>query len=260
MNRIAQTLQQLKTQNKKAVIPYLTPEFPIKGTTVPLILAFEQAGASLIEIGVPFSDPLADGPTIQRSSDVAIKNGVTVKRVLQLVDEARKRTNIPLILMGYINPILNYGMEKFISDARSAGVDGLIIPDLPPEESEEFRSHSKKYGISNVFLIAPTSPDERIRYVDTLSTDFIYCVSVTGVTGARNSFGGGFEEYLARVKKNTSKPFVVGFGIKSQEQVQNVTKYADGIVVASALIDSIGKKDNIEEIASTAKNFLLSLV
>jgi len=260
MNRITQALQHLKSQNKKAIVPYITPEFPIIGTTVPLILALEQAGASFIEIGVPFSDPLADGPTIQHSSDIAIKNGVTVKKVLELVKEARTKTSIPLILMGYVNPILNYGMEKFINDAKSAGADGLIIPDLPPEESENFRALSKKYKISNIFLIAPTSPDERIRYIDELSTDFTYCVSVTGVTGARDSFGENFDDYLIRVRKNTLKPFVVGFGIKSKEQVQNVTKHADGIVVASALINSIAEKKSIEETVSTAKNFLLSLV
>lgn len=260
MNRIAQTLQQLKAQSKKAIVPYLTPEFPIKGTTVPLILALEQAGASFIEIGVPFSDPLADGPTIQHSSDVAIKNGVTAKRVLELVKEARTKTTIPLILMGYINPILNYGMEKFISDVRSAGVDGLIIPDLPPEESDEFRSHSKKYEISNVFLIAPTSSDERIRFIDEASTDFTYCVSVTGVTGARNSFSSNLDSFLMRVQKNTTKPFVVGFGIKSKEQIQNITEHADGVVVGSALIHSIAGKNTVEDVAATAKSFLLSLV
>ncbi|MBI2428491.1 MAG: tryptophan synthase subunit alpha, partial [Ignavibacteriales bacterium] len=155
MNRISFVFQKLHSENKKAIVPYITPEFPVRGTTVPLILALESAGASMIEIGVPFSDPLADGPTIQHSSDVAIKNGVNVTRVFGLVKEARAKTEIPLILMGYVNPILNYGMERFFSDAKNAGVDGMIIPDLPPEESEEYRTLSKKYGISTVFLIAP---------------------------------------------------------------------------------------------------------
>lgn len=260
MNRITQTLQQLQSENKKALIPYITPEFPVRGTTIPLILALEQAGASFIELGVPFSDPLADGPTIQHSSNVAIKNGVTVKKVLELVKELRNKTSIPLILMGYINPILHYGIEKFIRDAKFAGADGLIIPDLPPEESETFRAISKQYEISNIFLIAPTSSDERIRFISELSTDFIYCVSVTGVTGTRNSFGGSFNDFLVRVKKNSTKPFVVGFGIKSKEQVLNITKHADGIVIGSALLQSIANKTSVEDSVTTAKNFLMSLM
>jgi tryptophan synthase alpha chain len=259
MNRISQTFQQLRSQNKKAIVPYITPEFPVKGTTVPLILALESAGAPLIEIGIPFSDPLADGPTIQHSSDVAINNGVTVSKVFELVKDARQRTEIPLLLMGYVNSLLHYGMEKFLDDARAAGVDGLIIPDLPPEESEEFRMLSKKYGISNVFLIAPTSPDERMRFIDDVSTDFTYCVSVTGVTGARNSFGGEINQFLQRVKNNTKKPFVVGFGIKSKEQVAEISRHADGVVIGSALLQSMEGKKSVEEAVSTAKQFFSSL-
>ncbi len=259
MNRISLTFQHYKSQNKTVIVPYITPEFPIKGTTVPLILALEQSGAAMIEIGIPFSDPLADGPTIQHSSEVAIKNGATVKRVLELVKEARTQTNIPLILMGYINPILNYGFENFFADAKSAGADGLIIPDMPPEESEEFRSRCRNNGLSNIFLIAPTSSEERIRYIDELSTDFTYCVSVTGVTGARSSFSENFEGFLTRVKKNTKKPFVVGFGIKSKEQIKQISAFADGVVVGSALIQSIRDETNIESVVKKGTEFLLSL-
>ncbi len=259
MNRISQVFQKLQTHNKKAIVPYITPEFPVQGTTVPLILALESSGASMIELGVPFSDPLADGPTIQHSSDVAIRNGVNVQKVFELVKEARKKTEIPLILMGYVNPLLNYGMERFFSDANNAGVDGMIIPDLPPEESDDYRMLAKKFGISTVFLIAPTSSDERIRFIDGLSPDFTYCVSVTGVTGARSSFSDGIEQFISRVKKNTKKPFVVGFGIKNKEQVREISQLSDGVVVGSALLQEIAEKTSIEEAVSAAKKFILSL-
>lgn len=260
MNRISQTFQQLHLQNKKALIPYITPEFPVQGTTVPLLRALESAGASLIEIGIPFSDPLADGPTIQHSSEVAIKNGVTVPKVFELVKEARKKTDIPFILMGYVNSLLHYGMEKFLSDANQAGVDGLIIPDLLPDESEEYRILSKKYSISNVFLIAPTTPVERIRFIDEVSTDFTYCVSVTGVTGARNSLDDELGPFLSRVQKNTTKPFVVGFGIKSKDQVSAICKIANGAVIGSALLQSMEGKKNVDEAVLSATTFFTSLV
>lgn len=242
------------------MVPYITPEFPVRGTTVPLILALESAGASMIEIGVPFSDPLADGPTIQHASDVAIKNGVTVAKVFEIVKEARRKTEIPLILMGYVNPILNYEMGKFFSDAKQAGVDGMIIPDLPPEESEQYRMLSKQSGISTVFLIAPTSSDERIRAIDELSTDFTYCVSVTGVTGARSSFGSGIDQFISRVRTNTKKPFVVGFGIKSKQQVVDMSRHSDGVVVGSALLQEIAGKHSIDDAVLAAKKFISLLV
>ncbi len=189
MNRILTVFQQLQSHKKKALIPYITPEFPVKGTTAPLILGLEKAGASLIEVGIPFSDPIADGVTIQHSSHIAIQNGATIGRVLESVNDARRKSDIPVVLMGYVNPILRYGMERFLRDAVQCGVDGAIVPDLLPEESEEWRALSLKYGMSNIFLIAPTTPVHRIQYLDSLSTDFSYSVSVTGVTGARSSFG-----------------------------------------------------------------------
>ena len=162
--------------------------------------------------------------------------------------------------MGYINPILNHGMEKFCADAKSAGIDGMIIPDLPPEESAEFCSLCKQHGLSNVFLIAPTSSDERIRYIDGLSTDFSYCVSVTGVTGSATTFGSNFDGFLTRVKNNTKKPFVVGFGIKSREQVNQISAAADGVVVGSALLQAIGGGKNVDEVTTAAKQFLSTIV
>ncbi len=260
MNRISAAFQKYSSEKKTFVIPYITPEFPIPGVTIPLILALESAGAAMIEIGIPFSDPLADGPTIQHSSEVAIRNGASLKRVLAIVKEARTKTNIPLLFMGYVNPILNHGMGKFCADAKDAGIDGMIIPDLPPEESGEFRSLCTQHGLSNVFLIAPTSSDERIRYIDGLSTDFTYCVSVTGVTGSVNTFGSNFDGFLTRVKNNTKKPFVVGFGIKSREQVTQISETADGVVVGSALLQAIGGEKSAEAVTAAAKQFLSTIV
>jgi tryptophan synthase alpha chain len=262
VNRIRSAFQQLHSRKKKALIPYITPEFPIAGCTVPLIAGLEKAGASLIEVGIPFSDPIADGPTIQRSSHIAIQNGATLHGVLASVKEARQVSEIPIILMGYVNPILHYGVEKFLDEARTCGVDGVIVPDLLPEEGDEWRKLSLQYGISNIFLVAPTTPDERIRYLDSVSSDLTYCVSLTGVTGARTGFGDpvAFETFLQRVKKNTTKPFVVGFGISTREQVSTVFRHADGAVIGSALLQKIEEEKSIERVVKSAGEFLSSLV
>jgi len=261
VNRIRTVFQQLQSQKRKALIPYITPEFPIEGTTVPLILGLEKAGASLIEVGIPFSDPIADGVTIQHSSHIAIQNGVTIGKILEFVKEARRKSDIPVVLMGYVNPILRYGMERFLDDANQCGVDGVIVPNLLPEESDEWRSLSLKYGVSNIFLIAPTTPVQRIQYLDSISTDFSYSVSVTGVTGARSSFGNAhaLESFLGRVKENTVKPFVVGFGISKREQVAAMCRYADGVVVGSALLRSIENEKSVDGAVTSACAFLSSL-
>jgi len=261
VNRLRAVFQQLQSQKRKALIPYITPEFPIQGTTVTLILGLEKAGANIIEVGIPFSDPIADGVTIQHSSHIAIQNGATIGKVLESVKEARRKSSIPLVLMGYVNPILRYGMEKFLQDAHQCGVDGVIIPDLLPEESDEWRALSLKFEVSNIFLIAPTTPEKRIQYLDSISTDFSYCVSVTGVTGARSSFGDdhALETFLRRVKENSAKPFVVGFGISKREQVLSMCRYADGVVVGSALLRSIENEKSVDGAVASAGVFLSSL-
>ncbi len=261
VNRIRTVFQQLQSQKRKAIIPYITPEFPVKGITVPLILGLEKSGASLIEVGIPFSDPIADGVTIQHSSHIAIQNGVTIGSILESVKEARRASEVPLVLMGYVNPILRYGMERFLHDANQCGVDGVIVPDLLPEESDEWRTLSSKHAVGNIFLIAPTTPEKRIRYLDSISNDFSYCVSVTGVTGARSSFGDvhALENFLRRVKENTTKPFVVGFGISKHEQVAAMCRYADGVVVGSALLRSIENEKSIDAVVTIAGAFLSSL-
>jgi tryptophan synthase, alpha subunit len=262
VNRIRTVFQQLQSQKRKAIVPYITPEFPIAGTTVPLILGLEKAGASLIEVGIPFSDPIADGVTIQHSSHIAIQNGATIGKVLESVTEARRLSAIPVVLMGYVNPILRYGMERFLQEAGKCGVDGVIVPDLLPEESDEWRSLSSKYAVSNIYLIAPTTSEKRIQYIDSISSDFSYCVSVIGVTGARSNFGDSdtFTNFLRRVKENTVKPFVVGFGISKREQIAMMCRYADGVVVGSALLRSIENEKSIDEVVTSAAAFFSSLV
>ncbi len=245
-------MERLKAQGVQALIPYITPEYPMAGSTVPLICALADAGAAMIEVGIPFSDPLADGPTIQHSSYVAIGNGATIPKIFSAIREARTYTDVPIILMGYVNPLLHYGMERFFRDAHDCGADGTIIPDLLPDDSAEYRSLAKQYGISAIFLIAPTSTDDRIRMIDSCSTDFSYCVSVTGVTGARTSLGGqdGVEPFLTRVRSLAKKPFVVGFGISKREHVEKIFRFADGAVVGSALIDVLGTAANPAAAAS----------
>jgi tryptophan synthase alpha chain len=261
MNRITATFQQLTAQRTQALIPYITPDYPVAGTTVPLIRALADAGAAMIEVGIPFSDPLADGPTIQHSSYVAIGNGATIQKIFSDVRAARSHTDVPIILMGYVNPILHYGMERFFKDAHAAGVDGTIIPDLLPDDSTEYMTLARRYDISAIFLIAPTSTDERIRMIDSCSTDFSYCVSVTGVTGARTSLGGhnGVEPFLTRVRGLTKKPFVVGFGISKKEQVDKIFQYADGAVVGSALISALGTAADPAAAAAAASHFFHQL-
>ena len=261
MNRIRKTFESLRTSGGKALVPYVTPEYPFRGMTTSLLQTLEQAGADLIEVGIPFSDPLADGKTIQHSSEVALKNGATVGTILKSISEFRRTSQLPVVLMGYINPILHLRFENFLSACKAAGVDGVIVPDLPPEEASDFVAASDVSGISNVFLIAPTTDEARIRAIDALSTDFCYCVSVTGVTGARDQFGasGELDAFLTRVKNNTTKPFVVGFGISRPEHVQHVWKFADGAVVGSSLINVMGESASPGDALKAASLFLRSL-
>lgn len=260
-NRISLKFDSLKKSGHKALIPYITPDYPVKGVTVRLLKVLEQAGADLIEVGIPFSDPLADGETIQHSSEFALSQGTSVKSILKSVQEFRVASSLPILLMGYINPLLHFGLEAFCESCRSAGVDGLIVPDLPPEEASDLLSVSGRNGLSNVFLIAPTTPESRIREIDELSTDFSYCVSVTGVTGARTQLGGDgmLDEFLLRVKRNTKKAFVVGFGISRPDHVQRVWKYADGAVVGSSLINALTNCTSEEDALRAAAQFLRSL-
>jgi tryptophan synthase alpha chain len=246
-NRLTVKLTQLRERNEKALVLFLTAGYPKLDSTVPLVLELAQAGADIIELGMPFSDPLADGPVIQASSQQAIKNGITLELILGQVKEIRKHTNIPLVLMGYLNPILHYGEEKFFSDAAKVGVDGIILPEVPLEESDRFLSLTRKHHLADILLVSPATNDERIREIDKVSSGFLYCVSTTGVTG--NSSIGDIKSYVKRVKYNAKKnPVLVGFGIKTPAGAKRIACYANGVIIGSALIQKITQAGAATEI------------
>lgn len=246
MNRIENAFK-----NKPIFMPYFPLGYPDLSTSIDVIEALAKNGADLIEVGLSFSDPLADGPVIQQATQVALEKGITVKKSLEAVKELRKRgVTIPLILMGYYNPMLAYGLEKFIRDAKEAGADGFIIPDLPFEEAEEFQSINGDMPL--IQMLAPTSPDERMEAIARNAKGFIYLVSVTGVTGERREVSNDLGNLIARVRSHTSAPVCVGFGIGTPEQAKQVGQLADGVIVGSACVKMIRSSQKPVE---TAKQF-----
>ena len=244
MNRIQKIFQ----NRTEKVIPFLTAGYPEKKDTVNMVLTAEKTGAAMVELGMPFSDPLADGPVIQESSQKAIKNGVTINWILETVSNIRRQSDIPIALMGYINPILKFGLTHFMESCSQAGVDGLIIPDVPPEEADDYVKSSKTNGISPILLVAPNTPEKRIHEISKLAGDLIYCVAILGITGGMGSIGIHLISYLNRVEKNSDCPFIVGFGIKDREDVIEINKIAHGAVVGSAIIHEIKNSNNPVEI------------
>ena len=241
MNRIKQKLQE--DPQKKLLSIYFTAGYPQPEDTVQIIEALEKSGVDMIEIGLPFSDPLADGPTIQESSQVALKNGMTTRKLFEQLQEIRKTVSIPLLIMGYFNPILQFGVESFCKKCKEAGIDGLIIPDLPLEEYElQYKEIFQKYDLLPVFLITPQTSEERIRAIDKASEGFIYMVSSASVTGSTGGFGPEQKSYFERVSKmGLSAPLVVGFGIKDPETFQQATAHTKGAIIGSAFIKHLTK-------------------
>jgi tryptophan synthase alpha chain len=235
MSRLQTRLKSLRAEGRKALAVFLTAGVPEYGATVGLVLELEKAGVDVIEIGLPFSDPLADGPVIQRSSTLAIANGVTLSSVLGMVSEIRGHSEIPIALMGYLNPLLRFGFERFCRAAAGAGVDGVILPEVPLEEHRLFTRILAQHSIDGVLLVTPTSPPSRIRAIDRASSGFLYCVSMTGVTGSHHPRQDG--RYLRRVRRNVRKnPVLVGFGIAGPEDARRFAEYADGVIVGSAFL------------------------
>lgn len=231
-----------RSRDEKLMSLFLTAGYPTPEDTVRLATGLADTGTDLLEIGMPFSDPLADGPTIQYSSNVALENGMDLDGVFDTVRRIRHHSDIPLVLMGYLNPILHYGMEAFMDQAADAGVDGLILPDVPPEESGELQQWCRHYGIHQIFLIAPNSSDERMREIDAQSKGFVYCVSVTGVTGSRqgDEIQRSVDRFIDRVVQHaTRNPVLVGFGIQTHDDARRISERTDGFVVGSALINAI---------------------
>lgn len=245
MSSIAKTFELLKQNNRTALMPYVTMGYPQLESALELIPAIEESGANLVELGVPFSDPLADGATIQASSQKALENGMSLALCLEQAATLRTRgVTIPFVMMGYYNPIVQFGIERFAQAAVEAGIDGLIVPDLPPEESEALYTAATAHGLDVIFLLAPTSDDARVQVVAEKSRGFVYLVSLVGVTGARNQLPTDLTKFVARVRKATDKPLAVGFGIGTPEQAAQVAQVADGVIVGSALIRAIGEADD----------------
>ncbi len=259
-NRITARLR----EDRKLLLAYYMPEFPVAGSTLPVLEALQEGGADIIELGIPFSDPVGDGPVIQNAAHIAIRNGVSVRSLLELVRKARagegcRKITVPILLMGYSNPLIAYGGDCFLHDAVEAGVDGLLIPDLPPEESADFLQRAKSFGLTVVYLISPVTPPERIEWIDSLSTDFSYCLAVNATTGtaklADASTEASIDRYLERVRLHARKKFVVGFGIRDRARVEHMWRLADGAVVGTALLEHIAGASNPREVARLAGEF-----
>jgi tryptophan synthase alpha chain len=238
--KISTLFDTLRAQGRKAFIAYIMAGDPDAETTLKNALLLEQCGADIIELGVPFSDPLADGPTIQKAAGRALKSGTTLRKVLSIVKEIRLYSKIPLILMTYYNPVFRYGEDAFVRDAIQAGVDGIIVPDLPPEEAGELiklsRNASDRRRLDTIFLIAPTSTPGRIKKIASASRGFVYYVSMTGITGSNLEFDEEFRSHFTLVKHATDKPIAVGFGIATPEQARTIAEMADGVIVGSAIV------------------------
>lgn len=259
MNRIDQTLETLRKKKKKAFIAFITAGDPDLKTTYELVLALEKAGADIIELGIPFSDPMADGPTIQASSMRALQKGTTIKKVFELVKKLRQKTQIPLCFMLYYNIIWNYGEERFVKDAVAYGLDGIIVPDLPPQEAVDLRQWAQKLKLATIFFIAPTTSNERIKPIAQASSGFIYYISLTGVTGVKQALPSTIKADLKRIKNLTNKPVCVGFGITSANQVRAISRLSDGVIVGSAIVKEIQKHAKDKNLVIKTARFVQSL-
>ncbi len=265
MSRISSSFAKLKAEGRKALIPYVTAGDPVPGVTVGLLHAMVDAGADVIELGVPFSDPMADGPVIQLACERALQHHTRLTDVLNMVAEFRqKNTTTPIVLMGYLNPIEILGYERFAKEAQKAGVDGVLTVDLPPEESQEFNQIMQQHGIDTIYLLAPTTEEQRIQYVCENGSGYLYYVSVKGVTGSASLDVQSVADKLEIVRKYTDLPLGVGFGIKDAETATAVSKVADGVIVGSVLVNKIAElikdQDNIApEVSAILKDMRIAM-
>jgi tryptophan synthase alpha chain len=259
MNRIEAKFKNLKKARKKAFIVFITAGFPSLAITEKLVMELSRIGVDIVELGVPFSDPLADGPVIQDSSQAALKKNVHLVDILRLVKNVRKKTNLAICLMTYYNPVFCFGEKSFVDRALACGVDGVIIPDLPPEEGRTLIRYANKKGLDTICFISPTSTLKRIKLISRVATGFIYYVSLTGVTGTRQRLPQDLINNLKKIKGITHKPVCVGFGVSTPLQVSQIYKAADGVIVGSAIVKKI--KDNIgrPDLVKRVSNFILGL-
>lgn len=259
MSRLDEKFKQLKSEGKKAFIPFLTAGFPDLDTSLDLIKVLNQAGADIIELGIPYADSLADGPVIQRASEISLQQGTKVKDVFSLVAKAKEEIDTPIVLLVYYNVIYRYGLLKFLEEASQAGVTGLVVPDLPAEEGEILQGEAKKVGIDIILLVALTSTPERIKMIASRAQGFIYGVSITGVTGARKELNQGLEAWVEKLHTYTDKPIAIGFGISTPEQAKTVAQIAEGVIVGSAIVKLVDQYRNEENLLTVVKDFVSQL-
>lgn len=260
MSRITETFKRLKAEGRRGFIPFITTGDPDVMTTRAIVVELARAGASVIELGIPFSDPVADGPVIQRASERALREGAGIREALYVVADARRETDVPIVLFSYFNPLMQFGVERFASEASAAGVDGVLVTDLVPEESGAFNAALSLHGLDQIYLAAPTTTDTRLRLIAERASGFVYAVSRAGVTGARADLSSEAEKLVARLRDVTDLPVAVGFGISTRAQVADVWRYADAAVVGSALVAEIeqqaGEPDLIERVGSFARSLI----
>lgn len=259
MNRIDRRFADLKARGQKAFIPYITAGDPTLAMTEQIVLELDRAGADIVEFGVPYSDPLADGPVNQEAAMRALKHHVRLADILALVKRLRAKTEVPILLFTYYNPVLAYGVDKLAKDAADSGVDGILCVDLPPEESAEYEAAFRKHGLATVFLLAPTSTLERIDLVAKHSSGFIYYVSRTGTTGERQNIETDVQGMVETIKKKSALPVAVGFGISNPAQAKEIAAYGDGVVVGSAIVRLIGELGDSKDTAMQVGTFVKSL-
>ncbi|MFH1407295.1 MAG: tryptophan synthase subunit alpha [Candidatus Omnitrophota bacterium] len=260
MNRIDKKFRELRKKRKKAFIAYITAGDPDLSTTQKLIPVLEESGVDILELGVPFSDPLADGATIQRASQRALTKGATLTKIISLVKTLRQKVDMPIVPMSYYNLINAYGIQNFVRDAAGAGCDGIIIPDLPADEAGELTRAAKKYNLAVIFLAAPTTTNQRIKLIDKKTRGFLYYVSLTGVTGERKQLPKDLTRDLKRIRRLVKKPLCVGFGISTPKQVRMIAKYADGVIVGSAIVNAIEKNRHSKGLVKKTGKFVQRLV
>jgi tryptophan synthase alpha chain len=256
LGRIEDAFNDLSQRGEKGFVPFITAGDPDLETTGKLLIEFAQAGATVIELGVPFSDPMADGPVIQRSSERALKHGLGLGDLLATVARVRRTIETPIILFSYYNPLLQFGLRRLAEEAKAAGVDGVLVTDLSPEESDEFEGELRANDLDMIFLIAPTSTDQRLKLVAQHARGFIYAVSRAGVTGVRTSMSAEAEKLVNRMRKFSSLPIAVGFGISTAEQVQDVNRYADAVVIGSAIVAEIERLQGATDLARQIGEFV----
>lgn len=261
---ITRAFDRAKREGRGVLIPYFMCGYPSAAQSVEMTLAAAEVGADIIELGIPFSDPLADGVTIQHAGHLALERGMTVKRCMEVAQQVAAKSDVPLVFMSYYNPILAYGLERFCADARAHGVSGMIIPDLPPEEADDLQDAALQQGLTLIFLVPPTTPDERIEQVVARTRKepggFVYCVSLSGVTGARDQLPSHLRDFIARVRRHTQElPLAVGFGLSKPEHIATVTSLVEGAVVASALVNLIDQHEESQQVEAV-RQYIQSLV